>query len=230
MNFIERVWEKTIKVVEAEVNHPHLQELAAGTLPIEKFRFQVKQNYKYLLQYTRAIAIAIAKSPDYSLMKRYRSYLDEVMDNEIPFYHKHYKEILGIGLEELDQTIMACIKRSYTSHELACSWEGDLAMLTISLLPCAVCYNEVAKRLIKICQAPQGSIYREWINMYISNVFTSAVQDIVELTNELTNNKTEAELKRLEEIYLVSCQYELLSWDMYYNMQKWPQNYLFEDL
>lgn len=230
MKFTERVWEKTLKVVEEEVKHPHLQELAAGTLPVEKFRFQAKQNYKYLLEYARSIAIAIAKSPNYRLMEKYQRYLTEVMDNEIPFYRSYYKEKLMIDLDELEQTVMACIKRSYTSHELARSWSDDLATLTVALLPCAVCYHEVAKGLIKICQAPKESIYRDWIEMYVSDVFSKAVQEIVDLTNELTSNKTEEELKYLEEVYLVSCQYELLSWDMYYNMQTWPQSYLFDSL
>jgi thiaminase/transcriptional activator TenA len=230
MSFIGRIWDKTMEVVDEEVKHPHLQEMASGILPEEKFIFQAKQNYQYLLEYTRAASLGIAKSPDYETMVIFQGYVNEVLDHEIPFYRQYYREKFNIDVAELDNTIMANIKRSYTSHELARSWEGDLAALTISLLPCAICYNEVAKKLIKICNAPEGSFHRDWIQMYVGEIFTTAVENIKALTDKLTENKSENELKKLEEIYLVSCQYELLSWDMYYKMETWPMPHLFENL
>jgi len=227
VTFVERVWPKTIEVVEAEVRHPHLQELAEGTLDVNKFRFQAKQNYKYLVEYARALAVGMAKCPDHASMERFRAYLNQIMDNEIPFYKKYYKEKLGIDEKELEDTVMSSIKRAYTSHEIARAWEGTLAEMFAAILPCDLCYWEVAKRLKAICELPEGNIYREWIYMYVSEEFSRISEDAIDCMNRLAEGKSEEEMRRLEEIYLVSCQYELLSWDMYYTMQTWPLPHLF---
>lgn len=230
MTFMDRVWSKTMEVVQNETHQPHLQELVAGTLPIEKFRYQIMQNYKYLLEYAKVFALAIAKSPDYQTMARFRSILDEVMENEVPFYRKYYQEKLNIDPEELDRVIMDGTNRAYTSHERACSWQGDLAELVIAVLPCAVCYREQAKLIDPLCKLPKEHLYREWIDMYLGEIFTESVSQLIELANELAEHKTEAELKRLEEIYYASCMYELLCWDTYYNMKFWPLPQLFKGL
>ncbi len=230
MAFMDRVWSKTMEVVRSEVQQSYLQELAAGTLPIEKFRYQIKQNYKYLLEYSKVFALAIAKSPDFRTMVRFHNILDEAMEHEVPFYHKYYQEKLNIEPHELDSVIMDSMNRAYTSHERACAWEGGLAELVISVLPCAVCYREQVKLLDPLCKLPKGHPYREWIDMYLGEVYIKAVEETIELANELAENKTELELKKLEEIYLASCMYELLSWDMYYNMKFWPLPQLFKGL
>ena len=47
--------------------------MAAGTLPIESFRFYVEQNLMYLLEYARAMAIAASKAGDEATMKQHEA-------------------------------------------------------------------------------------------------------------------------------------------------------------
>jgi thiaminase len=48
------------------------------------------------------------------------------------------------------------------------------------------------------------------------------------MINRLCANKSEAELKRLLEIFAIGCNYELLQWrDMYYKMETWPLEEIF---
>ncbi len=44
--------------------HPFVHEMAAGTLPLEKFQHYIEQNLLYLPQYSRALALGAAKSRD----------------------------------------------------------------------------------------------------------------------------------------------------------------------
>jgi thiaminase/transcriptional activator TenA len=219
-----------IEVVEDVVKTPHLQELAAGTLPIEKFKFQAKQNYKYLIEYTKALGVGLAKSPDFEAMQHFKAAISVVMDVEIPFYREDCRKKLGIGVEELEGTIMARNRRSYTSHELARSWEGSLAEMYASILPCNLMYGEDAKLLTKTCRLPKGNIYREWLDVYLSEQYVEHAENAIVFMNSLCEGKTEKELRRIEEIFLVSCQFERLAWDEYYAMSTWPVPGVFRDL
>jgi len=40
-----------------EMETSYLKEIVKGVLPIEKFRFQVKQNYSYMIEYTKELEI-----------------------------------------------------------------------------------------------------------------------------------------------------------------------------
>jgi len=223
MGFYEKtLYPMTIKTVEAEIRTPHLMELAAGILPIEKFKFQAKQDYNYLIQYAKAWGVGLAKCDDYETIILWANILKETTDVELPFSRKNCIENLGIPAEELDGTIMSNIKRSYSSHELARSWEGDLAEQLTALLPCDILYCEFPKKLSEKCTLPKGNIYRNWLDFYTSGWLDDLCKEMITLINSLTKNKTEKELARLEEIYAISCNYEYLSWNMYYNMETWP--------
>ncbi len=52
---------KTAQVME---NTPHMQDIVNGTMPMEKFRFQIMQNYQYLMDYLRTLSTALAKVED----------------------------------------------------------------------------------------------------------------------------------------------------------------------
>jgi thiaminase/transcriptional activator TenA len=53
----DNLWEKVF-------DNPFLRELQQGTLPLEKFRYYLAQDYLYLEGFGRAVALALAKAPD----------------------------------------------------------------------------------------------------------------------------------------------------------------------
>jgi len=218
----ERLHPITTRVVAAIVETPHMKEIVAGTLPIEKFKFQARQNYNYLIEYAKAWAVGLAKCHDYETMAMWAEFVRETIEHEIPFYRKHWKETLNLSIEDLEGTIMSNIKRSYTSHELARSWEGDLAEQVTSLLPCDIVYWEQAKVNLARCTLPKGNLYRNWIEFYTTGWFAEVCEKLIGLIDKLVAHKSERDLARIVEIYAVGCSYEYLSWDMYYNMQTWP--------
>ena len=57
------IWDKIF-------THPFLREVQAGTLPTEKFRGYIVQDYHYLEGFGRTVAVALSKAPDTSAMRR----------------------------------------------------------------------------------------------------------------------------------------------------------------
>ena len=66
--FSDAAWRQTTTLRQAISGLKFNQELAAGTLGIDRFRFYVVQDALYLGQYSRALAIAAARASDASAL------------------------------------------------------------------------------------------------------------------------------------------------------------------
>lgn len=73
MSFSRSLKEKAIKVWEDGYNHPFVQELGAGTLDKEKFKFYLLQDYLYLLEYAKVFAMAMVKADDEKMLSNLSS-------------------------------------------------------------------------------------------------------------------------------------------------------------
>jgi len=60
--------------------HPFLRELAAGTLPLEKFRFFLEQDNFFLVDYGRCLALGASKSRDETELRYFTTDLMQVLD------------------------------------------------------------------------------------------------------------------------------------------------------
>ena len=224
----ERLLPMVLKTVDAEMELPYFKMMLDGTLPMENFRFQCKQNYNYLIEYAKAWAIGFAKCSDYQEFSMWYEVIKETVEHEIPFYKEHWQKVLDIPFSEMETTIMANVKRSYSSHELARCWEGDLAEQVNVLLPCAFVYWYMGQRLTEKCSLPEGHLYREWMSFYIRGWYAEVCERLINLINKLAANKSPRELAKMEESFAVGCNYEYLSWrDMYNKMETWPLEDIF---
>lgn len=218
----QKLYPMVRETVKAEIETPHLKEILNGTLPIEKFKFQVKQNYNYLMEYAKGWAIGVAKCQDYEIMLILEEVLRETLKHEVPFYKQYWTETLNISPEELVAEKLSFIKRSYTSHELSRGWEGTIVELVTALLPCAFVYWKMGKKMKQLCNLSRGHLYRNWIEFYTTGWYDQACGKLVDLIDILTVNLTQREEARVLEIFAIGCNYEYQSWHMYYNMEKWP--------
>ncbi|MFN8532550.1 MAG: thiaminase II, partial [Dehalococcoidia bacterium] len=50
---------------QAQLEHPFVRGIGDGSLPIERFLYWVKQDYRFLIEYCRLFALAAARSPDF---------------------------------------------------------------------------------------------------------------------------------------------------------------------
>ena len=61
MKFTDLLKESVSVLWEKEYNHPFVQGIGNGTLPKNNFQYFMKQDYLFLVGFSRAIAIAIGK-------------------------------------------------------------------------------------------------------------------------------------------------------------------------
>ena len=77
---------------------------------------------------------------------------------------------------------------------------------------------------------PEDNMYRFWLEFYITDEYKSHCARAIALVNKVTEGKSERELAKLQEVFAIGCNYEILQWqDMYYNMRTWPLDEIFPD-
>ena len=88
-------------------------------------------------------------------------------------------------------------------------------------MTCTWSYNYIGLKLDEQDAAKDHPLYREWVDMYASEEFTQFKEDCVQLMNQVTEGRTEAELQALEDIVVRTSYYEYKFWDMAEHLQTW---------
>ena len=216
---------RTAEIIEKT---EHMQDIVNGTMSLERFRFQIRQNYQYLLDYTRCWAILLGKCSCFEEMEIFYPIVKNTMESTVMMNRTYWAEELGISLDELDSVIEAPGKRSYTAFQLMCVHEGSLAEGMIALFPCNIIYRYFGEDLLDQCKLDKEDRSYKWLAYYVSDEYIRKTENEIAVVNRLCEHKTEKEKARLKEILAHSCNYEILQWqDMYHNMTTWPADELY---
>ncbi|MCZ6676423.1 MAG: thiaminase II [Candidatus Poribacteria bacterium] len=218
-HFTDTLRSNAAPIWEAELKHPFVLGIADGSLPKEKFKFYLCQDYLFLLDYSRVFAYGAIKSPDEATMATFSQLLDETLNTEMDL-HRGYSQKFGISPAEMEATPMAPTTHAYTRHLLYVAQVGTLVDLVAGVLPCQWGYWEVATHLAKRGKSPEP-LYQEWIEMYSSDEFGALGELLRNLLNRLTAESSESEKRRLMNHFLTSSRYEYLFWEMSYNQEQW---------
>ena len=131
------VWQEILR-------HPFVTELYRGSLPMEKFRFYVLQDYSFLATMMRNLAVLASRADSVPLTRE----LLEMAHLEATTEFAGYEELLGklgYALSDAVRAEQSQVSVSYGSFLLAVSslrtfWEGLAA-----ILPCFWSYAEIAE-------------------------------------------------------------------------------------
>ncbi|MFE1630780.1 thiaminase II [Brevibacillus reuszeri] len=219
--FTDRLWKSVAPVWEQTHKHPFVTGLGCGTLPVDSFKFYMKQDYVYLIDYAKMFALASTKAHDLTTSARFAGLQEATLNGEMEL-HRQYAERFGISREELEATKPSFVMLAYTSYMLRVAHQGSLAELVSSLLPCTWSYWEIGKHLAKVEGALEHELYGEWVRMYSSDEFGQLAIWLIDIMNELADGKNEQELARLEEHFLYTTKMEYMFWDMAYRKEMWP--------
>lgn len=200
--------------------HPFVRGIADGTLNKEKFQYYMVQDYLYLIDYAKVFTIGVAKAQDMDVMRLFAGYVSQILDGEMDI-HKGYMQRLGIVLYEAEQAPVALDNLSYTSYMLRVAYEEGPSEIAAAILSCALSYEVIAKKIIKMNPScTDHPFYGEWVRGYADPGYAQANQKLIDLIERLTENYSEPQLLRLEEIFTVCSRYEASFWDMAWEIRR----------
>ena len=219
MSFFERL--KTAAAVEwrSYTEHPFTLAMADGSLPEVAFRHYLVQDYLFLIEFARACALSVYKSPTLADMREGADGLSAILDVEMGL---HVKLCAGWGLspEDLERAAPAAEMLAYTRYVLDAGMRGDLLALKVALAPCVIGYAEIAAHLSARPGAQATSNpYRVWITEYAAapyqDVATKARRHLDRLADRYATPTREAELRT---IFREATRLEADFWEMGWRM------------
>ena len=96
MGFIADIERQSQSTRQAILAHPFVTGVGDGTLPMEKFKYYVVQDYAYLIDYSRALALASARAPLLDDMSWFAGLLDETLNVEMALHRSQRRAPLKI--------------------------------------------------------------------------------------------------------------------------------------
>lgn len=215
MSFFERLKSAASAEWRAYTGHPFTNALADGSLREASFRHYLVQDYLFLIEFARAYALSIYKSPTLADMREAASGVSAILDVEMDL---HVKLCAGWGLSpsDLERAPAALETLAYTRYVLDTGMRGDLLALKVALAPCVIGYAEIATRLASHPDAvAAANPYRVWISEYAGapyqEVAANALKQLDDLAARYATPAREAELIA---IFKEATRLEAAFWEM----------------
>jgi len=221
MGFTDDIHARADKLQQAIFNHPFVTGIGDGTLDVERFKHFIRQDYPYLIEYARALALATARAPSLDPMGRFAEFLNETLNTEMSL-HRSYCGRFGITEAELEATKPAPTTQAYTDFLLRTAYHGSFGELVCALLPCTWGYCEIGQMLAERGKPAGQPLYAEWIDMYSAPEFKALADWLRGLVDGLALSASPEERQRMEAAYITSTRYEYAFWDMAYRLEEWP--------
>jgi thiaminase/transcriptional activator TenA len=212
VRFTDRLWAAAEPIWRAQLDHPFVRGIAAGDLGPQRFERWIRQDYLFLIEYCRLLALASARSPDLATLTRFADLLQATARTEMDL-HRGLASEFGISEQQLEAEPMAPTTRAYTDFLIRVGATGDFAELAAALLPCMWAFSEIGLALAK-GPRPADARYAAWIESYASPEFAALAAWCRELVDSLAAGAGTQALERMKAAFVQSSRYELAFWDM----------------
>jgi thiaminase (transcriptional activator TenA) len=208
MAFTDELRQAADPIWSAQHQHPFVRGIGEESLDPEKFRHYVRQDYLFLTDYARLLALGCARAPRLDEMTRFAELAGAVLGSEMEL-HRSYAADWGISTAELEDERPTATTRAYTDFLLRVAALADYGELTAALLPCIWGYHELAVNLAERGR-PDNELYTRWIDEYAGAEFG----ELTAWCRALTDRAAEtSDRRRMTDVFLTSSRYELAFWD-----------------
>ena len=119
-----------------------MRGIGDGSLPEDRFRFYVRQDYLFLIDYGRLLALGAARAPRLEWMRRFAALAQAVLETEMDL-HRRFAARWGVTVDQLESERPAPATAAYCDFLLRTAALGDFAELVAALLPCMWSYADI---------------------------------------------------------------------------------------
>ena len=197
--------------------HKFVQKVSDGSLDKKLYLKYLKQDYVFLIHFSRAWALLVAKSKSVNEMRIASATLDALVNKEIQLHIKTCKDE-GITEEQLFKTEEELNNIAYTRFVLEAGYTGGFLDLLVALAPCVFGYGEIGLNLKSISKSDNP--YISWIDTYNSTEYQEVCMNIGSLLDEATQDRLGKDFAnntlwpKLEKTFLIATKLEIDFWEM----------------
>lgn len=200
---------------DRDINHPFVLELYSGTLPLNKFKYYLLQDYNYLVMMTKTLSILAAKAPTLELTKLALELAYGTVTGEMDNYRK-LLSMLNLAIDDAIKVRPNPVNTAYMNYLLATAYQGDFYVGLTATLPCFWTYLDIAEAHKDKLANNRVEVYKVWASTYLSNQY----RDLVNLIKRIIDNSGK-NLEELQPYFELALKYEIMFWDASYRMEEW---------
>lgn len=112
MRFTDELRQAAEPIWAAQHEHPFVRGIGEGTLDPDKFRHYVRQDYLFLIDYARLLALGCARAPRLEDAARFAELAQAVLGSELKL-HRSYAAEWGISPAALEAERPTATTRAY---------------------------------------------------------------------------------------------------------------------
>lgn len=214
-SFSEQLRQEAEPIWEEIFRNPFLREINDASLPLEKFRYYLAQDYLYLEGFARSVALALAKAPNSDTLE---SLAHRVLTPvERPLHHR-LMEAAGVRMDELKAAIPSPTNLAYINHMVRTASEEGLGATAAALLPCPWTYHLLGERV----GTPDHPVYNLWTSFYTEGGLEASVAAWRSYVDTEAAQAGPRERESMRRAFITSSRYEWMFWRMAYEMEMWP--------
>lgn len=213
-SFSETLRQEAEPIWHSIFNHPFLNEIQDATLPIEKFRYYVVQDYHYLAGFAQVVATALSKASDPLTLQRLTKRITTPVER--PLHGKMF-DLLQMTQQDAERATIAPTNRAYVNHMLAAASIGRIGEAAAALLPCPWTYHLIGARI----SLPDHPIYSYWAEPYRDGLLEESTTAWRQLVDEIADTSGPTVRQSMRDAFIISSRYEFMFWSMAYHMEQW---------
>ena len=199
----------------ANYEHPFVKKLGDGSLELDKFQYYLKQDYVFLINYCKVLALAVSKSSSEKMMRKWAGLLDETLNSEMDL-HRNFCSDFGISISNLEKTIADTSTKNYCDFLIENANQNSEKFIAVSLLPCQWGYQEIAQNFVKN-KFETESFHKIWIDSYSSQEYQDVTNWLKNYVDEIGKNSNNKEVEKYKQLFRSGIEYEIGFWDSAWN-------------
>ena len=193
-------------------NHKFLSDLVSNKLPYKNFKNYLIQDYVFLQQFLKILALSMCKSKSFEEINKSVNFIKGI-DHEIKL-HISYCKKWKIPLRSLNNIKVEKANSAYTDHVLKVGKKGNNLDIFSCLAPCIIGYGEIGFKLSKI-KNWKKSKYSSWIKMYSSMEYQQIARDNIHYLDILFKNSKDKNPTKLKKNFKKSTILEKNFWECF---------------
>ena len=216
MKWSEQAWGSIEPIYQKILELPFNQELASGTLDIERFKFYMAQDAYYLGEFGKALSTISSRLQDLSQVLAYSQFAAGAIVVERALHEGYFKTL---GIPDEVQASPTCLL--YTNYLLSRSAYANVEVAAAAVLPCFWIYKEVGDYIYAQQSAVKDNPYKNWIDTYSGEEFAQSVQQAIQITDQLAESASEKLQQEMLEAFQMATRLEWMFWDSAYQIECW---------
>ncbi len=208
----DEAWQAALPTYNAILELPFLKELAAGTLPMEKFIFYLRQDAIYIENYCKVLASIASRVADKAHTEAFLHYaLDGVSVEKT--MHETYLAPYGPADTEPSPTCLL-----YMSMQGAQA-TAPVEVQAAAILPCFWVYLMAGRHIAATATADNP--FAAWIATYSDPSFDVSNQQCIDICDALAEKASPEVRRRMTEVFVLATKMEWMFWNSAYKLEQW---------